>query len=108
MEPKATFLVENGWLMEIEKEPWPNQLMYTVVTGRRKQQAKGKQFTYVVGLACHEVGITAGVKWKDGAMIFSTSTAKIRRMLSDKKIVTHVGLMKWERSTKWSYREESM
>jgi hypothetical protein len=49
----------------------------------------------VVGLACHEVGITVGYKWKDvRAAIFDTSTAKIRRMFTDKHVDTHVGLHK--------------
>jgi hypothetical protein len=73
-------------------------MMYTIVTGSNKQKAKGKQFTYMVGLACHEVGITTGFKWKDDAMIFATSTGKIGRMLFNKRIAIHVGLEKWERS----------
>jgi hypothetical protein len=94
MQVRATFRMENRFLMQAEEKPLPNQMLYTTVTGQGKLHSKGKTLKYIAGLAHFEIGIVQRNQWFDRKEILQNSTAKIRRTLSDSSTATHVGLRK--------------
>jgi hypothetical protein len=93
---KATYVIRGGLLYPTPDSPIPQAEVFRLITGRHKEESKGKIRHAEIGLAMNIEGQTDQVKWSDVRKLNKATTASIQKLLSNTEGPLHVILQKWQ------------
>lgn len=84
-------------------DPPPDTLLMRFIVGLPQKAANGTvQLSYVV-LLRDEIALTEHYMWKDGTLIFFTSSQHLQMLQLSASAETHVSVAKWQRYGNWQF-----